>query len=1024
LTDMRVVESSGDVDAVCEPPRATLPRGLAFPAPARRTLVPMPAALAQATTAEEGPERDAERMMAAMSEAEIAEAQAEILRSAGARTLAILERRAAKKAADGVAAPSEPVPSEQKTEAFTFPQMERELLLPPIEHDKLAWTDPDTKAQPRERERDVAQSLRAQSLRFGLRGQVLGPEAAGPETYGAGLHHHGEEPERAGYTLEELATLMRSHNEPQNVFAVQLIGQIASRIAAGGLAGERLYPEAGERSMSVGEGVLWEMLGLRLLVACRLCFQKRSPALREACRRTLAALIAAYADESGLGSHAAEPHWGAVVFPTAPLFEDDGSEEMEMRDGLRSMVRQLDVLPLLDPAAEWGLECLCLVAAHSRPLALLVAQQPALVAGASGAAGGSSISPSHAAAGLKLLRLVLAASSDHIRLLGQAGAIEAAWRHLLVPAGEMPQREAALLLRMLLLWNSQVESLLDRLPELLRRCASGSIPVRLVALMCDAAVARAVALRGAESAGALLGGALGSMAQMAAGKAEEADAAAVLHMAATLARQCRGIDSLRSKVSLLFGALENATVSGPLLLGFARLVNACEDVRAKVPSRILGEALYASLHLSPPQVWQDGTNRFQTQRRTRVLVAERGKLLLARELLIFGKCFAETPLAALGAAVDLASRLVLAGCDEFLFLDFAETVLFSPALAERAARELHGGEEKNYDAEDARRQSERMCASSLRGVSQLLRADESWIARCRAMVGEGEAKKQFPRANICETFFAAGTDSFTLSTLLGADFLFTLARNDDAAIARAATQFLFLAESSQKSLALLQLSPFGKIVKLCGLFSANSFEDPAVAAALVALLSFYGGKVSGEESVIWAEAENCNPLQAATDLLAHFLAHGSRSAVFSAFIFFFFRSDLPHDLRLLLWTGLSPAWRLLNLEHCAAQSCHMCPHEEQPAVRAAMETALRSGGLTERSCPLLFFLAVHHLSFFSFRSAAPEWTRLQLLRRLRETPAAFSAVISYEEGSSVFPPRSEQLRVTPERAALVAKLDL
>ncbi len=155
--------------------------------------------------------------------------------------------------------------------------------------------------------------------------------------------------------------------------------------------------------------------------------------------------------------------------------------------------------------------------------------------------------------------------------------------------------------------------------------------------------------------------------------------------------------------------------------------------------------------------------------------------------------------------------------------------------------------------------------------------------------------------------------------------------------------------------------------------------------------------------------------------MASFLAHGNHSPVFSAFLFFFMRRDLPHDFRLLLWTGLSPAWRLLRLEGADARPRHLSPPEDNRQVLAAMEEALRGGQLSERACPLLFWLAVHHLSAAAFGSSE-EWGRLQLLRRLRQCPAAFRAVAAYSPGGA-FPPLVEQLVVSPERAALIAQLD-
>ena len=168
-------------------------------------------------------------------------------------------------------------------------------------------------------------------------------------------------------------------------------------------------------------------------------------------------------------------------------------------------------------------------------------------------------------------------------------------------------------------------------------------------------------------------------------------------------------------------------------------------------------------------------------------------------------------------------------------------------------------------------------------------------------------------------------------------------------------------------------------------------------------------------------------LQAATDLVGNFLSHGNNSPVFGAFVFFFMRADLPHDFRQLVWTSLAPAWRLLRLAGVDARPHHLSPPESSRPVLAAMEEALRSGQLTERSNSLVFWLAVHHLAAWAFGGGpGDEWTRLQLLRRLRDdarSPRPFQAVCAYTLGDS-FPPAADAAptALPPERAALLAKV--
>jgi hypothetical protein len=44
------------------------------------------------------------------------------------------------------------------------------------------------------------------------------------------LHHHGEEPERAGYTLQELLKLSRSSLQQQRVLALTTLANILDKV--------------------------------------------------------------------------------------------------------------------------------------------------------------------------------------------------------------------------------------------------------------------------------------------------------------------------------------------------------------------------------------------------------------------------------------------------------------------------------------------------------------------------------------------------------------------------------------------------------------------------------------------------------------------------------------------------------------------------------------------------------------------------------------------------------------------------
>jgi RNA polymerase II-associated protein 1 len=78
----------------------------------------------------------------------------------------------------------------------------------------------------------------ASALRFDFRGDLLAPRTARQIPVSAGLHHHGQAPEAAGYTIPELAILARSAFPAQRCMAFQTIGRILYRLGSGGFGSE------------------------------------------------------------------------------------------------------------------------------------------------------------------------------------------------------------------------------------------------------------------------------------------------------------------------------------------------------------------------------------------------------------------------------------------------------------------------------------------------------------------------------------------------------------------------------------------------------------------------------------------------------------------------------------------------------------------------------------------------------------------------------------------------------------------
>ncbi|KAK7935659.1 Transcription factor [Apiospora marii] len=112
----------------------------------------------------------------------------------------------------------------------------------PADPSKLAWMAPiptanspadfDSPYHPRQ------SSLPITQLRFDFRGTLLPPRIARAVPVSKGLHHHGEAPEAAGYTVTELARLTRSAVPGQRCIAYQTLGRILFRLGRGEFGGD------------------------------------------------------------------------------------------------------------------------------------------------------------------------------------------------------------------------------------------------------------------------------------------------------------------------------------------------------------------------------------------------------------------------------------------------------------------------------------------------------------------------------------------------------------------------------------------------------------------------------------------------------------------------------------------------------------------------------------------------------------------------------------------------------------------
>lgn len=106
----------------------------------------------------------------------------------------------------------------------------------PADPSKLAWMAP-VPSEDSTADKDSSYyphpEIAVSALRFDFRGRFLSPRVSRSIPSTKGLHHHGEAPEAAGYTIAELARLARSAVPAQRCMAYQTLGRILYRLGRG-----------------------------------------------------------------------------------------------------------------------------------------------------------------------------------------------------------------------------------------------------------------------------------------------------------------------------------------------------------------------------------------------------------------------------------------------------------------------------------------------------------------------------------------------------------------------------------------------------------------------------------------------------------------------------------------------------------------------------------------------------------------------------------------------------------------------
>ena len=103
----------------------------------------------------------------------------------------------------------------------------------PSDPSKLEWMQPTSNTTNTSSYNPSAAALHPKDLRFAFDGNLIPPRAAAEIPVNQGLHHHGDAPDAAGYTIPELAHLARSSFPAQRCIAFQTLGRILYRLGKG-----------------------------------------------------------------------------------------------------------------------------------------------------------------------------------------------------------------------------------------------------------------------------------------------------------------------------------------------------------------------------------------------------------------------------------------------------------------------------------------------------------------------------------------------------------------------------------------------------------------------------------------------------------------------------------------------------------------------------------------------------------------------------------------------------------------------
>lgn len=184
-----------------------------------------------------------------------------------------------------------------------------------LEPEKLEWM----RDLPAPRKKGTKKAMQA---RFDFAGTLIPPTEDLPTHLG--LHHHGEEPERAGYSLQELFLLSRSQLIQQRSLALCTLANVLSKA------------RSGEYWSSLKGSVISTLLDAGLLFLLRFALDDSVEGVMSAAVHALRALLV-YADDEACLDSTFSWFGGMSSFPLLPSAQQEEEEEDE---GLPEIIKE------------------------------------------------------------------------------------------------------------------------------------------------------------------------------------------------------------------------------------------------------------------------------------------------------------------------------------------------------------------------------------------------------------------------------------------------------------------------------------------------------------------------------------------------------------------------------------------------------------------------------------------------------------------------------------------------------------